>query len=164
MQLETDRLIIRSANKSDVEFVADMQTNEGVQRYKGGVCGSYIETLSILKNNKNPLKNYFIVLLKSENNPIGLVLFIENEYIKEREVSIGFIPSYCGKGYGPESLSAVREWWLNENKVNYMFATVRPDNEHSISMLEKVNFVYVKKYKDNFKPEQLLYKYVRENI
>lgn len=164
MLLETDNLKVKNAVLSDAEFLATIQTNPIVQKHIGGVLGSFDDTLTSFKNQPITISNFYIVRLKSENIPIGVVSFLENSYLNDYEILIAFMPDYCGKNYGSETLSTVKDYWLNKNGVNHLFATVTPENTTSISMLKKEGFKFIKEYKEDFSPLQQVYKYQRNCI
>ncbi len=154
----TDRLIIREAQKSDSVFVAEIQTNEMIQKYMGGVIENYENTLNHIKSNLTVLNDFYIIILKSNKEKIGLITFPPNSEVNEKELSISLIPLYFHKGYGTEALNNITNFWLIKNKISYLYTTVSPDNKDSISMLERNNFKYIKEYKDIYSL-QLLYKY-----
>lgn len=156
--ITTDRLIIRKALESDSKFVAEIQTNEAVQKYMGGVITGFEKALSHIKNNPAILNSFYVIVLKKGNINIGLISFMQNEEVKESELSIALMPSYQGEDYGPEAMRDIVEYWIIENKTDHIYTTVYPENNNCISMLEDNNFRFIKKYKDRISLK-LLYKY-----
>ena len=161
MVLETERLSIRKAVESDIEFLAEIQTHKDVQKYTGGVLDSYENTLAHIKRKPEIIDGFYIVNLKQSNTSIGIVTFVQNEYLNEEEILISIMPNFWGNGYGPQVLSVFKEFWLNTNNLECMFVTVMPVNIHSISMLRKEGFVLVDEYQEASSPLQHVYKYER---
>ena len=161
MAMETENLIIRKANESDVEFLAEISTNEKVQKYTGGVIDSYENTLDHINRHPENIDGFHIIELKGNRERIGIVSFVPNNYMNEEEILISIMPTYWGNEYGPETLSVFKGLWLESNNIKHMFATVKPGNTASISMLMKEGFVFVEVYEDPFQGSQSLYKYER---
>lgn len=161
MCLETENLEIRNAVASDSEFLATIQTNEEVQKYIGGVLDNFENTLDYIKKHPENLNDFYVVILKRESILIGIVSFVPNRHLNDCEVLIAFMPDYQGNGYGPETLAIIKEFWLDKNKISYMFATAEPENKDSISMLERQGFRFIEDYEDPFCKLQKVYRYER---
>lgn len=163
MLLETINLKIRKATDLDAEFLAEVQTNESVQKYTGGVLYSFENTLDHIKKHPESLKDFYIVELKETGDLIGIVAFVPNSHLSEEEILISLLPNYLGNGYGRETLSAFKEFWLTSRNVERMFVTVIPENKASVSILEKEGFVFVEGYEDSSSRLQHVYKYERNH-
>ncbi|MDV6343269.1 GNAT family N-acetyltransferase [Nitrosomonas sp. Is37] len=163
MRIETERLSIRDATEDDIEFLAAIQTNEVVQMHVGGVLDTFENTVAHIRKHPENLSDFYVISIRPEGFSIGVVAFVPNRYLGKREILIELMPDHFGKGYGPETLSAIRDWWLETNGADYMYATARPENLASISMLKKAQFQLVNEYEELFKPRQFVFKYERAN-
>jgi RimJ/RimL family protein N-acetyltransferase len=163
VKLETDRLVVREATGKDLDFIAAVNTNETVKRHLGGVIDSFENTVTHLRERPENLSDFHIITLQEGGTSIGLLGFFFNRHLNESEILIELMPEYCGKGYGPEALSVIRDWWLSAYRVNHMYATAKLENSESISMLKKCGFQKVGEYGDVFEPRQLVFKYERAN-
>jgi len=163
VRLETERLSIRDAAEGDIEFLAAIQTNETVQMHIGGVLDTFENTIAHIRKHPENLSDLYIISLRDKGHSIGAVAFVPNRYLGEKEILIELMPAHFGKGYGQEALSVLREWWLETSGVNYMYATAKPENTASISMLKKVQFQLVDEYGSVFEPRQFVFKYERAN-
>lgn len=160
---ETTRLSFREAVKSDIGFLAEIQTNSEVKKYTGGVLANYENTITHIKSNPESIEGFYIIDLKEMNEAIGIVTFVPNKYLHEEEILISLMPEYWGNGYGSEALSIFKESWLNLKSKECMLATVMKENKSSKLMLKKEGFVFVKEYQDFFGDLQLVYKYERKH-
>jgi RimJ/RimL family protein N-acetyltransferase len=143
--------------------VAEVQTNESVQKYTGGVLYSFKNALEYIKKTPKSLEKFYIIELKETCYKIGIVAVVPNSYIDKEEILISLLPNYWRKGYGCETLAAFKRSWLTSRKEERMFVTVMPKNSASISMLKKEGFEFVEKYKElNSSLNHHVYKYERK--
>jgi len=160
--LETRQLIIRKRLETDIEFLATIITNKKVQEHLGGVFGNYERTLADIKKNPPTIDKFYIIVLKDTNKAIGFVTFLFNDYLVQKEIAIYLMPEHWGNSYGSESLSVIKDLWINLYGMESMIATVVPGNLSSVSMLKKEGFMLVDKYLDSSRAWQHVYKYIHK--
>ena len=159
MLIETKNLKTRTAAEIDIEFLSEIQTNQLVKKYTGGVLDTYENTVAHIKKNPRLLDIFNIIELKETSALIGIFAFLPNQHLSQEELLISLLPDYWGKGYGSELLSEVKEHWLTTKGMYQMYATVAPENKASIKMPEKEGFTLVEEYTEPFRQKQYIYKY-----
>lgn len=165
MKIETDRLLIHTCTETHSGFLATILTNEDVNKHNGGVAAPFDETIKKIKKNPDILSRFNVIIIKENNSLAGIVLFIKNDHFGEEEILILLMPEFWDKGYGREAFSAAREWWMMENKQNYMFATAEIKNGRSIAMLESEGFKFIEEYEDgrHHSSRKRVYKYTKKH-
>ncbi|MCP4177693.1 MAG: GNAT family N-acetyltransferase [bacterium] len=144
--LETERLILRNFEKSDLQFLFDIRSNEFIAAAAG------IEIHKTLAESEEFLDKVFdsfasktginwVISLKESNTPVGDVGIwrLVTEHFKGE---IGYMQKteYCGNGYMSEALSKVIDFGFNILGLHRLEATVSSHNKNSIKILNKMNF------------------------
>jgi [ribosomal protein S5]-alanine N-acetyltransferase len=86
---------------------------------------------------KNAEKAYYIIKLKANGTPIGLITFIQRTYLAKRDIGFALLPDFFGKGYAEEALKTALNTLQGGESI---LAICLPDNNRSIHLLEKVGF------------------------
>ena len=140
---ETDRVIIRKTNISDVDLLLKMDKQEETQRFLGGIKNKTKEERIALINDMNTS----LTICLKDNTPIGFIgLKINNEV----ELSYIFDYDYINNGYCTEACKRIIDIAFNELNIKCINADTVDGNKSSIRVLEKLGFVYKNNYmKDN---------------
>jgi len=83
---------------------------------------------------------YWVVILKEECIPIGIITFIKRDYLEYCDIGFAFLKPYTKKGYAHEATFAVLEDAMKENVQPTILATTIKENVNSIQLLEKLGF------------------------
>lgn len=83
------------------------------------------------------------IIEKESNEIIGSCGFNSFD-VKSATTEIGYdlAKAYWGKGYAPESISALIDYAFTTLDINRIEAKVEPGNINSIKVLEKLNFTF----------------------
>lgn len=137
---ETSRLILRLMTIEDYQFIKILVNTEGWITFIGD---RKIQTEEDSKNyiqkildNKNI--NYWIVSLKSDTTPVGVVTLIKRESLEFQDLGFAFLPEFNGNGYAFEA----SEFLLNTLSNQTISAITIPENDKSIILLEKLGFLF----------------------
>ena len=87
---------------------------------------------------------FYVLRLKSTNQPIGTAGLIDRDGIEGIEIGYGLLPAFRGKGYAFEATQAIFNYAKNELMIDKIVAIVSPLNEKSIVLLEKLGLRYEK--------------------
>src|SRR5690606_31043209 len=90
---------------------------------------------------------YWAVRLKDTNVPIGVITFIQRDYLANPDLGFAFLPEYNKKGYAQEAATVVIQDILTEYTELYAFTL--PENESSIRLLERLGFLFQKEFELN---------------
>lgn len=154
--IETDRLILREFEESDVDAMFELESNPNVHTYVGNKpvtnidqARAYIEFVQ--QQYKDFGTGRCAVILKETNEFIGWsgIKFITNEINNHKdfyEIGYRFIEEYWGKGYATEAGKAFVEYAFSVMKIDALYAYANAGNENSRKILEKLGLRYVNSF------------------
>jgi RimJ/RimL family protein N-acetyltransferase len=150
MYLETERLIIRSFNKTDVRDVFEYLSDETVMEYIEPIM-TYEKVVSFIQNAGIKNELIFAMVLKNINKVIGHLIF--HKYTNKNIFEIGWIinKEYWNKGYAMEVSKRVIKHGFGELKIKKIIGETEQNNIKSIKSiktLEKIGMKKVGKNKD----------------
>ena len=149
IQIETERLLLRAFNQSDLDDFYEYASVKGVGEMAGWKHHeSKDKTQEILNNFINEDKTFAIVL-KSNNKVIGSLGVEEygmeqtlSEFFEYKGREIGYVLSkeYWGKGIMPEAVKAVINYLFNEFDLDFLTCGYYDFNTQSKRVQEKCGF------------------------
>ena len=142
----TPRLLLDALNFSDVEFVRVLVNTPGWIEFIGDrkIKTNEDGLVYIQKLMSNPNIQYWVVRLKSQNIPVGVITFIKRDYLDSHDIGFAFLPEYSGKGFAYEAASVVLDAAKSDPVHSRIFATTLKENTKSISLLSKLGFRFDK--------------------
>ncbi|MDC8104804.1 GNAT family N-acetyltransferase [Chryseobacterium sp. PTM-20240506] len=163
MRIETNRLILRNIEETDVEDILRIRSNEEINRYilRNSPKTNYDALdfiLTIKRNTQNNETVYLGISYKDQPNLIGTIcLWNFSEDRKIAEVGYELLPDYHRQGIMSEALDAVLHFGFNELNLQEIIATTHQDNNSSKTLLLKYNFVLEQDKKDEDFPEGIIF-------
>jgi len=163
MRIETDRLILKEIDESNVEDILKIRSNEIVNQYVKRIPpkNNYDALDFILTIKKRTLNNetfYWGITYKNQQNLLGTIcLYRFSEDRTEAEVGYELLPDHHLKGVMSEALSAVLNFGFNELNLQTILAFTNKFNENSKGLLVKHDFVLQEGRTDEGFPENLVY-------
>lgn len=156
IELETERLLLRPLELSDVDDMFDMDSNPNVHLYLGNnPLKTKEESLGYLKNIQNQYKvngiGRFAMLTRDSKEFIGWcgLKFIteeENNHSHFYEIGYRLKEEFWGNGYAYEAAKAWYEYAFNVLKVDTLYASAHIDNKGSRRILEKIGLQLKNEY------------------
>jgi len=149
MNIETDRLIIRSAQKVDFESLAALWADPEVTYYMGGPR-NYEEILNILREdaqvNPQPVFDLWPVIEKETGQVVGDCGILEKNIDGRNQYEIVYVlaKSAWGKGFATEVASALKDYAFNELDLKRVTALIDPGNLKSEKVATKIGLRYEK--------------------
>lgn len=145
--LESERLILRRFKETDAKEIYEGYVNqEGFLYYANKEKRSLDEEILSLKGIDEKYKNndYYnwLITLKENNKIIGAINLRVNDYNESLEFNYAIDKRYKNNGYMTEALNLVKDYCLNELKVNRLFGGCEINNIGSKRVMEKCLFVY----------------------
>ena len=147
---ETERLILREFDLSDAPDFYEMNLDNEVMKYTGGVPFTSLEESEELIRNYDRYINHgfgrWTVVLKETNEILG---WCGLKYIKSvDEVDLGyrFKRKHWNKGYATEASIASLDIGFNEYDLDLIVGRTMVDNVASRKVLEKVGMTYWKEF------------------
>ena len=173
MRIETERLVLREWQFSDVEKLIMLAGQEHIEywmpdwrEYDKHASGWIKMVLSHYEIN-NPLEKFisWAVTLKEGGKLIGQVGIGCFNELGEKEIGIGYWMDigHTGQGYMTEAINAVAQIAFKTYGYTHVIATIQPNNLPSRRVVEKAGFRYIKtvEFKDADQPGVLPFCYYK---
>jgi len=146
MVCETERLIIRHFELSDVEYVLKQLNEESFIRYIADKqVRSVMDAENYLKN--GPIASYQMhgfglnmVLLKESGTAIGMCGLVKREELEHPDLGYAFLPEFWGQGYAAEAANAILDDAIGTHHLAVILGVTLPNNRPSNQLLTKVGF------------------------
>jgi RimJ/RimL family protein N-acetyltransferase len=142
--LETERLILRRLTIDDAEFILELLNDASFLRYIGDKGVRNIDD-AVRYLNTGPIASYerfgfglYLVELKTSGEPIGMCGLLKRDTLPHVDVGFAFLPTFWSQGYAFESAAAVMAFGREALGLRRIVAITSPDNQASISLLEKI--------------------------
>ncbi|HLK13399.1 MAG TPA: GNAT family N-acetyltransferase [Fimbriimonadaceae bacterium] len=147
--LETDRLILRIFEPSDLEAFAAIEADPEVMRYYNSGPRSrdraeraiawFIELQEKFGH------SLWAIEKKGRHECIGYCGLVPQSVAGRQEIEIGYklAHEFWNQGYATEAAAAVREWGFSRLPVNRLISLIDPLNVASIRVAEKIGMRYV---------------------
>lgn len=147
--ITTERLQLRPLQKEDAGFIYALVNTEGWLQFIGdrnvhseADAGRYIARILNAEN------TYYWVV-EREEALIGVVTFLKRDYLDHFDLGFAFMPGSGKQGYAFESSKAVLDFVRSNLHHQTIDATTIPTNVHSIRLLEKLGFSFLKEREHN---------------
>ena len=147
MYLETERLIIRPFNETDIKDVFEYLSDETVMEYVEPIMT--FEKVSTFVHNAGIKNNLiFAIASKNTNKVIGHLIF--HKYTNRKIYEIGWIinKEHWNKGYAMEVSRKIIKYGFEELKLIKIIGETEEKNTKSIKTLEKTGMKKARKNKD----------------
>ncbi|MBC7774778.1 MAG: GNAT family N-acetyltransferase [Phycisphaerae bacterium] len=136
----TDRLSILPLTENDHHFIYELVNTEGWLTFIGNrnVESPAAASDHILKILDNEKVRYWVVRLQENQMPLGVVTFIQRDYLEHPDIGFAFLPNFSGNGYAYEATKAVLDALIAQENLSHILATTIPENVRSIHLLKKI--------------------------
>jgi RimJ/RimL family protein N-acetyltransferase len=142
----THRLLLNEINLNDAEFISVLvNTPEWIKFIGDRNIGSIADANEyIQKIISNPNTNFWVVRIKDQQIPIGIITFIKRDYLDHYDIGFAFLAEYTKKGYAYEASIAVLNDAIKNSIHKHILATTVKENTNSIQLLEKLGLSFYK--------------------
>jgi [ribosomal protein S5]-alanine N-acetyltransferase len=142
MKLETNRLILKELSVTYAGFIFDLVNTEEWIRYIGNrnVANLNDAVQYIQKIIDNKTSDYWVVELKNDHTPIGVITYFKRDYLDNKDIGFAFLPAYTKKGFALEATECVLKEILKKYPGRIIHAISLPENMNSIKLLGKLGF------------------------
>lgn len=161
LTLETERLILRPLELSDVDAFFAMNDNSNVSKYLRIPLKTKAETEAYIQKIINEYEKNgigrFAVVLKDNNQLIGFsgLKFRpteENGYSNIYDLGYRFAEEYWRKGFATEAALAWLNYGFDVMEIPVIHACAVTDNIGSNTVLQKLGFQFTNQYSANNEP------------
>lgn len=138
--LQTNRLHLRPISINDAHFMLKLINCPGFIRFIGDreirsldACVTYLEGMLANSN-----INYWVIELNQTKIPVGVVTWVQRDFLPAPDLGYALLPEFEGKGY---ALEASKAWLAYQKEGNIpVLAICQADNSASIKLLKKLAF------------------------
>lgn len=153
-QLETERLILRPMEETDLADFHAMSTMPEVARFSGWDCSKTLEESRERLERKLSGKDTFAIVLKETGEFAGTFSLQAREWpsypvdhnLKGREFGFELMQPYWGRGLMPEAVNAVADYCFESLGFDFVTAGYFLGNERSARVIEKCGFRFLFEY------------------
>jgi RimJ/RimL family protein N-acetyltransferase len=140
----TPRLQLNLISDADREFIFALVNSEGWLRFIGDRnVRSIDDAVAYIKKIQNtPDLFYWVVRLKKDQTPVGIISFLKRNYLEHFDIGFAFLPQYSGQGYAYEASKEVLAFAKDKHAT--ILATTIPENIRSIGLLTRLGFSFEK--------------------
>ena len=149
--LKSKRLLFRTLNTDDINFLMTVWGDEETMKYAGGEGDLQKEQASLdyyIALEKQRGYSPYLLIEKSTMQPIGVCGFQPSSLEVDADLFYHLHKDSWGKGYASEASSTCLEYGINSLGFTKLGASVEEGNHASIRVLEKLGFAYHKTDKD----------------
>jgi RimJ/RimL family protein N-acetyltransferase len=141
--LETERLILRSFHKKDVNRMAQLFANPDFMRFSLGVFTERKQTVAFIEKvmgwDRAGIPSQFAVVPRGEDALIGYCGFFYHPEHGIEDIEIGYRlnPDYWNRGLITEAARAVRDHAFRDWNLSRVISLIHPENVPSRRVAEK---------------------------
>lgn len=142
--LETERLVISELNETHADFVFTLFNDPDCIRFIGdrGIrtktdAQAYLKD-KLIASYQDHGYGLFNVSMKDHEVSMGICGLVKRDPENPPDIGFAFLPDHRGKGYCTEAGAAVLSWAKEHQISDTILAYTNPENEASISVLQKL--------------------------
>ncbi len=158
--LQTERLRLRRFTLQDTAFIITLVNTPGWLQFIGDRnIKTDQQAQAYLEN--GPLKSYrengfgLSMVERKDSTPVGMCGILKRGDLEIPDIGFAFLPAFIGKGYAVEIAAATLQHAHTVLEIKNISAITVPANERSISLLEKLGFIFDKTFKFTGSEEEL---------
>jgi ribosomal-protein-alanine N-acetyltransferase len=161
--LETERLILRTYDIADAQYLFELRSNPQVMAHMDShPYKSVKDAVNMIEKNLQLFEKkdgiIWTLVEKSSNHYIGDLGYWR--LIREHcRAEIGYMlhPDYWRKGYMKEAMMAMIPFGFSELKLHSIEANVNPKNEASAHLLKSIGFRQEAHFRENYLFDDVFY-------
>lgn len=145
-EISTARLYITQLKYADRCFIYELVNSPGWIRFIGDRhirCPDDANTY-IGKVLSNPDVCYWVVKLKADDTPIGIITLIKRDYLDHPDLGYAFLGSYTKMGFAYEAAHGVLTLLHTDRGTRTILATTDPENGDSVRLLGRLGFYFLR--------------------
>jgi RimJ/RimL family protein N-acetyltransferase len=138
--IETSRLSLSALSLADSAFILELLNSPGWLAFIGDrqIINLRDAETYIHKIIQHTNTSYWVVRLKNQETPLGIVTLIQRDYLEHPDIGFAFLPEHTKHGYAYEATGAVLQEIIHSGSWPEILATTVKENQRSIRLLEKL--------------------------
>lgn len=168
-ELQTDRLVLRRLRETDWKEIQYLRSDEMVNKFvKRSKAETKEKALAFIQRINTELETrkciYWSISLKNNQEMIGSIcLWNFSKDKKTAEVGYDLNPLFHRMGIMNEAMQAVLDFGFQELNLHKIEAFTQRNNEPSLQLLERNNFIQNEERFDQNNPENLIFEIYSPN-
>ncbi len=169
--IRTERMVLNKPNISDLEELYNLFSKEEVNKFNPmGAANDISETREMLDYWMNDWNTkgigYYIARTRFDNDFIGYMGLAYREFMGEKILDLAYRiePKFGRKGYTMEGITAILANLDIEKGNEIIRVLTKRNNIPSISVAEKIGFIYNEKFDDYPEENDVYYFNVNKDI
>ena len=148
----TERLSLDYISLDDWKFILELVNTDGWLQFIGNrnIDSENDAKAYIQKILSNRDVTYWVVRLRNDTTPIGIITWIRRSYLSFYDIGFAFLPAFFNKGYAYESSRAILSQMIQQFTPSHVDAVTIPGNDSSIRLLKKLGL----QFKEELQTEQ----------
>lgn len=151
---ETDRLLVRETTVEDVDCFYEIYAEPSITAYMEALCEDKDEEIAYIETYIEKIYAFYgfgmwTVIEKQSEKVIGRAGVSWREGYDLPEIGFVIGVPWQGKGYAYEVCKAILDYTRKELEMTKVLALIRPGNERSVRLCEKLGFVPDGRTKEN---------------
>ena len=153
MQIETERLVLRTPSPEDADDLLDFVGDPEVMRWIGGEAGDRDAAVAAIERwlsrwEEDGIGHFSVVRNDRVIGRVGFLVwdrrtwqsssYAEAGDAAETELGWTLAREHWGHGYATEAALAARDWAYEERGIGRVISLIAPDNARSIRVAEKL--------------------------
>jgi len=142
--LTTLRLDLRRLRLTDADFILELCNSPGWKHYIGdrgittlAAAETYLQTRIIPDYGKLGF-GFYLMIDRVLNQRVGLCGLVRRAALDDVDLGYALLPAFQKQGYAVEAAEAVLQFGSHVHGLSRIIAITTPDNQRSISLLEKL--------------------------
>lgn len=129
---------------NDNAFIHELVNTKGWLEFIGNRhVESVVEaTAYIQKIIDNPDVNYWVVRIRQNGVPVGIITFIKRSYLSHYDIGFAFLPAYTKNGFAYEATQAVLHNVIRYAEHSRILSLTKPNNHTAIRLLKKLGLQF----------------------
>lgn len=142
--LTTGRLKLEPLRINDSAFIHELVNTGGWLEFIGNrnVNSETDATAYIHKIIGNADLTYWVVRIRENGMPVGIITFIKRGYLSHYDIGFAFLPAYTKNGFAYEATKAVLHNVIHSKEHYHILSITKPNNHSAIKLLNKLGLQF----------------------
>jgi RimJ/RimL family protein N-acetyltransferase len=146
--IETERLLLRRVHSADVDDLVNLYADGQVRRFIS-TAAAYDRAEAMARvaadaEDWTTGRRTLVACERATGRFLGRIAIVDWTQFGETEVGWVFSAHGRGRGYATEGARAAQEWAFEQLEIPYVIALIRPDNERSIAVAERLGMAPIR--------------------
>ena len=139
--IETERLVLRTLQLEDAQFIYDLLHDPLWLQYIGDRGVHSLSDAQVYIEQRKQ-QSVAVCLKDHPDSPLGAAGLYRRDWLDEDDLGFAFFGRHCRNGFGTEIARAIIDVAKHRLNKQRLFAIVSPENQPCRGLLEKLGFQF----------------------